>query len=951
MDAHISFSIFAQKLFEKLYKKYELNNKLECYLLEDSVIKRALQNVYVEEVTDRLLKLFVFDINTRRINKQFLEIDDKKQYQEFINLIGTENYERFMKKEYPNTWSNLINFFEQLVENFSDFEEHLEKDIVTIKTEFDVHLPIISLTLSMGDHHRRHQSVFEISFENDSIFYKPINGNNIDFFQKILNWLNNNGLRLTFRIPKTVQKSNYIWQKKILIDNTASVQISDVYYQFGVLSCISELFAISDLHKENIMVSKGYLYLIDCEATSDIEWVSYNKQKENTVEDPEKKWFKEMKVSIAKTALFPLLVGKSNGKEIDSSGLTAHEGQIYKKCGYQCRPAESSYMKLQRRDVISKKTFNIPSLKNGKAVNPQDYIKDIIRGFNETYTLILKERRFFLENQPIWSSLKESYFRVVLRDTQLYVNLIDRSSNPGIIEDTAKKSEMFYKFLLPKINDLTILKSIIPSEIRDMLNGDIPFFYKKANDRFVYDSYNTIVYKFQQETIYENIIDNIKKMSTQKLKRENQLIEIALNKSNRKNMKNPLYIDFILKGDSPSVKEDYLDQILLDSSQEGIQLVNNAALIFKEKVIWEQIDLTKNQYPRLIHPCDVSLYSGLAGFALVYAYLFRVTNKQVYRQYLIYCLNEINYIVENMHEDMDNPISVYEGYGGLVYLNMVLYKTLNEQGYLKQAMNYLKKIEPILKEEIIQKKPEDFRIDYVGGVSGLLTVCCHMYDMVHLNYLKEIIQMCVSIVLKGNNKLQFLTSENNYGVGMAHGLCGIAYGLSQAYTILGRQEIIHKTVLENLNLEAQILLQNEQVYRERDSLTWCYGLSGLILSRRAIQNQFTEKSISNQINQYIRLLQNNTIDDKLDCLCHGNMGLFDTLIELNKETQLFSQYYSQLKNNVLELKKIRDGQWFTIGINDYKIYDLMTGLSGIVYELLRIRDYKQIPSILLLNFI
>lgn len=69
----------------------------------------------------------------------------------------------------------------------------------------------------------------------------------------------------SFSLPESLIKADYCWQLGVAYTSSNKDEVAKIYFKYGVLAAFSEIFSITDLHMENVIVSGGDLYLIDVE--------------------------------------------------------------------------------------------------------------------------------------------------------------------------------------------------------------------------------------------------------------------------------------------------------------------------------------------------------------------------------------------------------------------------------------------------------------------------------------------------------------------------------------------------------------------------------------------------------------------------------------------------------------------------------------------------------------
>ena len=129
---------------------------------------------------------------------------------------------------------------------------------------------------------------------------------------------------------------------------------------------------------------------------------------------------------------------------------------------------------------------------------------------------------------------------------------------------------------------------------------------------------------------------------------------------------------------------------------------------------------------------------------------------------------------------------------------------------------------------------------------------------------------------------------------------------------------------------------------------WCHGTSGIGLVRLHILKHYDTP----QIRRDIDISLQKTLADGFGsshCLCHGDLGNLELLLQAGMilGDDHWYKEVSRITSSVLE--QAQQHGWkcgIPMGI---ETPGLMTGLAGIGYQLLRLADPEQVPSILTLE--
>src|SRR2546430_2527207 len=80
--------------------------------------------------------------------------------------------------------------------------------------------------------------------------HQPPDGEELWF--EALCWLNRNGIRVSFRVPKMLARGNYVWMEFLQIKNCKSCSaVRLFYFRWGAQIALAQILRASDLHRDN----------------------------------------------------------------------------------------------------------------------------------------------------------------------------------------------------------------------------------------------------------------------------------------------------------------------------------------------------------------------------------------------------------------------------------------------------------------------------------------------------------------------------------------------------------------------------------------------------------------------------------------------------------------------------------------------------------------------------
>ncbi len=194
--------------------------------------------------------------------------------------------------------------------------------------------------------------------------------------------------------------------------------------------------------------------------------------------------------------------------------------------------------------------------------------------------------------------------------------------------------------------------------------------------------------------------------------------------------------------------------------------------------------------------------------------------------------------------------------------------------------------------------------------------------------------------------------------GIAHGNAGISLALGKLYSVTQNHRYYEVAVNaieyenklfnkdENNWVDVRFFKSNENMENLYPS-NWCHGAPGIGMSRLGLYRISKDERLTKDISFSIETTRSKGSNES-DCLCHGTMGNLDIFLlayEILREDKYLDWARTICLSNILIEK---DDTW-RCGIGqEVQVPGMMTGLSGIGYQLLRTSN-SLLPSVLILD--
>ncbi|VGQ19418.1 salivaricin A modification enzyme [Streptococcus pyogenes] len=509
------------KLEYQNHQFYEYVNSIFDYDILDTsiretseVLRKKTHKLFYSEFENQLfetimflsMKTLVLDIN--HFSK---EIENKSEaYEQYIQQIREENGINHFFDRYPYLLKQINKEVGLIEESYSLLFDRFLEDLSEIRSCFNISEPLSNVAFSLGDSHSKKQTVVKIAFKEKSVYYKPKSYHSHSILLELTSLLKSSNIP-SFSLPKSLVKADYCWQLGVAYTSSNKDEVAKIYFKYGVLAAFSEIFSITDLHMENVIVSGGDLYLIDVETFFQRKLNVQNQNFEGITVDT----YQRIYETSLSNGLFPVQFEKNSAPNV--SGISGKGGKR-KKGKYELINKNRGDMKLVKVDYFQEDGFNIPTL-NGKVVEPLDYANEIISGFRECYIFLIPQRS---KIKGIVEGFPELKSRALFRNTSDYGKFLQASTNPKYLFSEKKRKNLFSILYDAK----HIEHFIVDNEIKDLMNGDIPYFSMDTRGN-VYNSVGTLIGNLGDTT---SLFDSITILNDERLKFTCELLEIVLKK-------------------------------------------------------------------------------------------------------------------------------------------------------------------------------------------------------------------------------------------------------------------------------------------------------------------------------------------------------------------------------------------------------------------------------------
>lgn len=870
-------------------------------------------------------KTLVLELNVAKVNNK---LENDNGFDSYIELLQNFDYIKEIIAEYPILFRLVITKIVFWFDNSKSIIGRLNKDFDSLLLKFKIETrKINSFEFGKSDLHNNGQSVIIVNFDNNKrIVYKPRDLEVDIVFQKFCYFLNLQTKKVLFPRIILINKRNYGWVEFINHRQKHS-ELKEYYYRYGATIAIVYILKGSDFHFENLIANERFPHLVDLECL--FRQKLLNKEA-IPVLDLE---------TVSDSFLLPTFIKSVSGKVTDISALNLLDDNDSNTIIIDELGTERMRF-IQKIEKSKFENTNIPYQK-GSTIDLINFENDILSGFDIVYKAFLEKKNSIFE---IINKHKKIRTRVLLRHTEFYTKLIGIVSHPNNLRDNI----IFDTKLNILLNYSNLYNlDILDYEKKSIMYGDVPFFSTHLDSKNIFLGNKSINFPFFKKNNFESFNIHVDTLTLDDLKRQKWILssKLTLIKTPKELYKFDIRNNFNFdKNDIKTIKSNSNNKILKACQKIAKDLMSKV-FVKDQMASWFEVIPQENEENFDLGLMDSYLYNGLAGIALFFGSIFHVTNKKKYKFFLDYTLNSIEYQID---KEKNGKLGVFDGLGGIVYLYFLLGRILFDENYIEKANFHLNKLKERLNDL------DEF--DVISGAAGLIKLFYELQIRGYGNFNDEFIKLGIIIEKKKkeNKYGLFWSNQENFFLGYAHGNSGIIPSLVILNIVLNESKWLYYAEealkFETFLYKSEIVSHIDENLIKPQPFYWCngetgYGFMKLLLIKMNFQNDLS-------LNE-IKTIVENTLEFGISSnfsLCHGALGNLDFLFQVaenSPDSNLSSKiekYIHLISISILN-DKILTGSMYNLNQPN-----LMTGTSGIGYQLLRFLKPSVLPSILVTNF-
>ena len=846
-----------------------------------------------------------------------------EKYTNFCIELKNADFTNKIIQKYPPLQHLLFNYIENKAILFGYVINQYSSDKISIEKTLFNKLEIgkiCSIQSNLSDAHHRGKEVLKLkTTTGNTIIYKPHSLENEQWFNNFAYFLGKS-CSLPMYYLKSLSYSNYGWCETIEYkDCNISNEVDRYYKRIGIYLFVAYLLGTNDVHFQNLIASGEYPVLID------LECFSRPTSKKEDLNNDSNFLYLKLKNSVISSGILPQLHWRQETSGVDLSALSGGNADVapFKIPVVIGRNTENVHIEYICPKITPQK--NKPRL-NGKMISLQQYEKQILRGFQDAYIYSMSHSAEINKWLSVIINFKSRY---LIEETQKYNLLLRSSYHPNIMGNSYERELFFYSLWKHRNCYSETDKFITSSEVKDLINQDIPYFYFVLDSQSLFDSYGNKLSSCFTYSALDNIYKKYESLCLKDLNFQSKIISISVNPYGEKKLRELNKFNNIREViKSPTKKAE----LLKAANAIGEKLLSEAIYdTTLQKVTWISFDIFDSKPGAVnIRPCSLYLYDGISGFLLFFHLLFHYLGQNRYKKIINLLETQLFDYTDSIINANAKPHStnsgIYNGEASIVYLYLILFWTTKKKIYLEYAINHSSILVTIAKL--------DQNNDLLYGKAGAILVFCYLFqtlnDKKYLDIAEEIAVFLINACIKTKNGIGWKYKGFSHPLlGMAHGNAGIIIALAKLYQLTKKQKYykyLHLSIkYEDNNFNES--LQDWKDFRNEKHLietevAWCHGSGGILLSRIIVSKIVLDKHIDQICTLDIKRATHkicSKAQKKSLCLCHGECGI-----------RLILRYALQKKFPAIRttpslIDSIYINEWYNPG--------LMNGYSGIGYYL------------------
>lgn len=895
---------------------YYFKSEIEQISLKEFTISDL--DAFIIHLTEEFMQLsaktLVYDLHEQKKKAAFKGDTSNERFVYYMHQrFGSKAALLEFYEDYPVLFRLLTERVLFHIDNYKEFVQSIQQSLPEFLKVFSLTAPylISEIVVGAGDSHGKGKTVILFNMNDRRFAFKYKNLEIGQRFNEFLSYLEEETGKQFFKIKRIIHKNYCIEEFVSRKECNTEEEVKRFYNRFGEYVALAYLLCGNDFHYENLIAHGEYPVLIDIETL-----IQNDNPIKQTMDNPYVALAIKKFSSVLGAALLPMKfhekrlepLAEDNIKVQKALNLSAFDGSKQKspyKVFSLINP-NSDDVRFEYVEYELEGANNIPMF-SGKEVSGSQYKSDVVNGFEEICEYFRTHANEVVSR--IYSIFSDVIVRNVIKNTQKYADMLGYGCHPKCMKDYIEREKLFENLWAFEYKN----KSAVLPEIRDLLVNDVPIFYNNTSSRALITSDGTLLNDYYERNALDRVKERVLNFDEKEYTYQKLRLELSIGTFK-------LQTETIDLGRSA---EEVLHRIK--------DIICNRAIYDKSKKYVTFEDFLYELDGTLDHGAlNAELYDGLGGIYLFLLYYSKKHSDSKVEELKLVLEKSLFHLPKKQEKNV--RISAYIGKYAVLYPLYHKYKLEKNN----EDLIFVESLLAGFDNEINQT----LDVDWLNGVSGLIQILINYYRLTgRFHFLEKA------------EKLSGLLDKKKISLcGFAHGYSGIIYTYCSLYSETGKPYYAERVndfiKQENQHFNGKIwpdLRKGKHVTSQ-----WCHGTVGIGLTRlHLLKSGFDSEQIQKDFYYCIDDILSTKV--KESGICHGNIGRYIFLSEVQNAQLCSKELYEQINNCQSEILQciFEDGA----NIDSFKgqcVLGLMTGITGIGYGLLRAMDVS-IPNILCLE--
>jgi type 2 lantibiotic biosynthesis protein LanM len=576
---------------------------------------------------------------------------------------------------------------------------------------------------------------------------------------------------------------------------------------------------------------------------------------------------------------------------------------------------------IRQSDGLDRGTMKHRASFAGRVAVASDHVDAICAGFASVYEAVAARREALASDDGLPAMFGEATFRIVVRPTTLYAQMIDHARHPDNLADALERRALFSRIHVDGRPDLN---ACVRREIADLERGDIPRFVRGFDDECIGDARSGQIDGLRLPSARSIMRHRLERLCRGDLEAQQALIRVMLIGDDGRGI---VAVDTTgVPRDDARVAVDIADGLLSHSVVAGPDRYWICQALLDGGLAMHA-------------PGILNLYSGQLGVALMLGTAAAALDRRDYADAALQTVATVRRWSDGGRRGFTS-CGVFNGAMGYAYVLANLGALLHRRDLVDEAIALASSVPGAWRSD---------GLDVVDGAAGCILFLANLQASLGTDpraapltpVLASFAERVVAAAAIRRTGIAWHAPGAPDGLtGFANGAAGYAAALAVAgqvlcrpdYSDLARQAI----AFENSHYDASVGHWRDLRPGVADGpplCAWCNGAAGILLGRWiASRAGLDAPDVHRDMIRAVRVLHERR--SRHDSLCHGDAGNHDILDDVGSRVGAASTWCMHVGHPSLDLSTSPG---------------LLVGAAGIAHAALRRAFPRRVPSVLALE--